>query len=118
MAYLDAELNAQADDVVGRAATVVVHVGDPGADGLSNVDATVAASFNAGGVEGPDGASTQPATPGVAWGKPSLTVTGATLTHWSLRDSGGTCMGYWPIEPNAEVPAGTYSPNINVGPGV
>lgn len=123
MPFLADELNAQADDVVGRAATVHLHDGDPGATGLSNElsggsYAAVAPSFNAGGAEGPDGASSQPATDGVAWAKPSFTVPAATITYWSMQDSGGDCLGYWPVDPAAAVEAGTYSPSVAVGPGV
>lgn len=122
MPFLDDELNAQADDAAGRAATVHLHTGDPGVTGLDNEltgggYAAVAPGFLAGGVEGPLGATQQPATVGVAWGAPAFTVPAATITYWSLRLAGGACQGYWPVTATP-VEAGAYTPNIAIGPGV
>lgn len=121
MPFLDDELNAQADHAAGRAVTIHLHDGVPGADGLGNElsgggYAAVAADFEAAGVAGPLGSS-QPATVGVAWAAPSFTVPDATVTYWSLRRSGGVCQGYWPVTATP-VEAGTYAPNVAVGPGI
>lgn len=120
MAYTrpDAELNAEADWKAGRHVEMSIHDGDPGVDGTANEAAGYTRptlSWSAAGVEGPLGAS-QPATVGVAYAAPSISLPAGDWTHYAywdgatLRETGSLSTTY------SMASAGTFQPALAVGP--
>lgn len=123
MSWFDVELNAQADSLTARLVTVHLHDDDPGVTGLDNEVsggsyAAVTLDWSASGVEGPLG-SEQPATVGCAYAAPDFEVPAdVTVTHRSYRDGGGVVRGVFELVPSEHFAiAGTYTPNVAVGPG-
>ena len=117
MPWLDAELNAQADSLASRLVTAYVHSGDPG-DGTANVVDSAPLTWSAAGDAGSLG-SEQPATVGCAYAAPEFDLPAdVTLTHRSYRDGGGVVRGVFELVPSEHfAAAGTYIPNVAVGPG-
>lgn len=94
----DVLLNRDADYLASQVAEVSVHTGDPGSDGTANEAsggsyARQVPTWEDAGVEGPLGASVQPATPGRAYSAVTFPVPAGTYTHLGTWDSLGEFMG-------------------------
>lgn len=92
MSWLDAVANDDADALAAERATLTLHTADPGSTGASQ-DASAALSWSSAGSAGPE-STVQPATPGVAYAAPSVSLSASTTyTHYGFRDGGGAFMG-------------------------
>lgn len=90
----DAERNADANRAAGQITHLSLHtastglVGDFEASGGSPLYARKAVAFNEAGAVGPMGASTQPATVGLAWSSQVFfDVPSGVYTHWGAWNS-------------------------------
>lgn len=91
--WTDAVLNAIADGTFTKPAKVGWHTGDPGSSGTSSEAsgggyARVSVTWTPAGEEGALGASSQPATVGVAYADGDVTASGdfTWLSLWSASD--------------------------------
>ena len=115
MPWTDAVQNARADREAAVTPTLTLHVGDPGSTGAGEV-ASAALTWSAGGAAGPE-TSVQPATVGVAYAAPSVSLpASSSITHYGFR-SGATFLGGFrlssPIETTA---AETRTIPVRIGP--
>lgn len=111
-------LNGRADADAAQAVTLVLFSGAPGASGTDNVVTTAALAWSPGGAEGPVPAL-QPATVGVAYAAPLVSVPASSVTYYGFRDASGTWLGGFPVSPAVEsVTLASRLFLVKIGPNV
>jgi hypothetical protein len=113
--WTDATLNARATAAASECPTLTLHSADPGDSGAAEV-ASASLSWSAGGVEGPE-PSVQPATVGIAYAAPSVSLpSNVSITYYGFR-SGGTFRGGFRMQaPIETVGAESRTIPVRIGP--